>query len=70
MKQNVGGRDRLARLSVGVILGIVGLALLAGYVPGGRLVGAIVLLAAAVLLVTGWARRCPVNGAAGIDTSK
>lgn len=70
MKQNVGGRDRLARLVVGVVLGIAGLAAIVGYLPGGRLLGALALLFAAVLLVTGMVRRCPLNGAAGIDTSK
>jgi hypothetical protein len=68
MEQNVGGLDRTARLVIGPLLVIVGLAVLLGTVPGGQAVGAVLLVAGAVLLATGLTRRCVINRLLGVDT--
>ena len=74
MQKNVGGMDRIARLVVGPVLILVGiagyaglLALAVGPVPQ-ALVSVIVLLVGAVLLVTGLVQRCPLNRLLRFDT--
>lgn len=63
MKCNVGGMDRAARLTVGVVLLLVGFF---APIPAGWQI--IVFILAAVALVTGLARYCPLNAAIGLDT--
>ncbi|MDS0243813.1 MULTISPECIES: DUF2892 domain-containing protein [unclassified Haloferax] len=70
MERNVGGLDRTARLIIGVVLALVGGAALLGYWTVGTVIGAIVLLIGAILLVTGTTQKCPINEAAGIDTTE
>lgn len=70
MEKNVGGLDRTARLIVGAILAIAGLAALADYWAVGLAIGAVALVVGAVLLVTGTTRKCPINEATGLDTTK
>ena len=70
MKQNVGGFDRTARLALGVALVLASAAAFAGYWAVDVVVGLVLFLVGAVLLLTGTTRKCPVNGAAGIDTSR
>lgn len=74
MQKNVGGTDRIARLVVGPVLilaGIAGyaglLALAVGPLPQALTAG-IVLLVGAVLLVTGLIQRCPLNRVLGFNT--
>jgi hypothetical protein len=69
MDKNVGGLDRAARLVVGAIAALAGVAALAGYWTAGAVVGAVAVVLGAILLVTGTTQRCPLNEAAGIDTS-
>lgn len=69
MEQNVGGLDRTARLVVGPILLLVGLAALAEILPGGAIVGGLALLVGLVFSVTGLTRKCVLNQILGIDTS-
>lgn len=76
MEPNVGGNDRIARLIVGPILilaGIAGyvgvLALAVGPVPQ-ALASVIVLLVGVILLVTGVVAKCPLNGILGINTRR
>lgn len=74
MQKNVGGTDRIARLVIGPILilaGVAGyaglLALAVGPVPGALAAG-VVLLVGAVLLVTGAVQQCPLNSVLGFNT--
>lgn len=74
MKKNVGGTDRLARLVVGPILilaGVAGyaglLALAVGPLPQALTAG-IVVLVGVVLLVTGVVQQCPLNSVLGFNT--
>jgi NhaP-type Na+/H+ or K+/H+ antiporter len=68
MQKNVGGVDRIARLVVGPVVLLVGIAALAGAVPLGTLGVAVALLVGAVLTVTGAVQRCPLNALLGVDT--
>ncbi len=64
MKCNVGGMDRTGRIVAGIVLLLVGL-LLPSLETTWRIV---VLLIAAVALVTAIVRFCPANGLFGINT--
>lgn len=74
MDKNVGGLDRSARLVLGPILVIVGLAMLAGmFTLGsdlvmGTVVPLVVLVVGAVFSVTGYTQTCPANSILGVDT--
>lgn len=70
MDKNVGGIDRTGRIIIGVIAAIAGIAALLGYWGAGAVVGAIALVVGIILLVTGTTQKCPINDAAGIDTTK
>ena len=70
MEKNVGGLDRTARLIIGVVVALAGGAALLGYWTVGTVVGAIALFIGAILLVTGTTQKCPINEAAGIDTTE
>ena len=63
MQCNVGGIDRTGRIVVGIVLLLVGL--LAPMALAWRV---LVLVVAAIALVTGIVRYCPLNAAFGIDT--
>lgn len=70
MDRNVGGIDRTGRIVIGVIAAIAGIAALLDFWAVGLVVGLVALLVGAILLVTGTAQKCPINEAAGIDTTK
>lgn len=74
MERNVGGMDRTARLVVGPLLVIVGLAMVVGLVPlsGGAAITVglpvLLLIVGGVLVGTGGVQKCPINEAAGVNT--
>ena len=70
MDKNVGGIDRTGRLIIGAVVALAGIAALAGYWAVGAVTGGIALLIGAILLVTGTTQKCPINEAAGIDTTE
>jgi hypothetical protein len=70
MDRNVGGLDRSARIVVGGLLAIAGIAAVIGYWEIGAAIGAGALVVGVVLLVTGTTQKCPINSAAGIDTTE
>ena len=65
LESNVGGVDRTIRIGAGIIL--VGVAMFGETSVLWRTVSWAV---AAVLLVTAFARYCPINSALSIDTSE
>jgi disulfide bond formation protein DsbB len=65
MKPNVGGIDRIARIVIGIILLIVGLA-----APLEMTWRIVALVIAAIALVTATTRFCPANAILGINTSE
>lgn len=74
MKKNVGGVDRIARLVIGPILVLAGLAgyagllvLAVGPLPQ-ALTSVVVFLIGAILLVTGLVQKCPINLLLGFNT--
>ena len=70
MQQNVGGLDRIARITIGPVLVLAAVAAFTGSVALGAIVGAAALVAGASLLVTGTTRKCPANELAGVDTTE
>lgn len=65
MKRNVGGFDRNARIVVGVVLLIVGLA-----APIAMTWRVVSLVIAAIALVTAFVGYCPANAILGINSCK
>ena len=70
MEQNVGGLDRTARLVLGPLLVLVGLAAVVELLPLGMPVAAAALLVGLIFVVTGLTRTCVLNSLLGIDTSE
>jgi len=70
MQKNVGGIDRTGRIVIGVIAVLAGIAALMGYWAVGIVTAVIALVVGAILLVTGTTQKCPINDAAGVDTTK
>lgn len=75
MNINVGGNDRTARLVLGPLLVLAGLAGYAGLVrvafgPFPQALTSIILIILGLILVgTGYTRKCPINEAAGRNTA-
>jgi len=65
MKCNVGGNDRTFRIVLGIVLLIVGLAS-----PIDMTWRIVLLIVAAIALVTAIVRFCPANAMFGIDSCK
>lgn len=63
MKCNVGGMDMAARLIIGVILLIVGFT-----IPLDATLQTVLFVLAAIALVTGAIRYCPLNHMLGISS--
>lgn len=63
MKRNVGGIDRIARIVIGIVLLVVGVA-----APIGMTWQIVALVIAAIALVTATVRFCPANAILGINT--
>jgi hypothetical protein len=76
MQKNVGGIDRIARLVVGPILILAGIAGYAGFLvlavgPLPQALTAVILfLVSAILLVTGLSQTCPMNRLLGVNTNQ
>lgn len=69
MEQNVGTTDRYVRIIVGIVLGVVGIAVFAGPLASlGTIVGAIALIVGVVFLGTGLTQRCLLYQPFGIST--
>jgi hypothetical protein len=76
MKKNVGGIDRVARLVIGPVLILVGIAgyaglltLAVGPLPQ-ALTAVMVFLVGTILLVTGFVQKCPLNRVLGLNTHR
>jgi hypothetical protein len=70
MEKNVGGIDRNARIVIGVLVAVAGIAALGDVWEVGLAIGGIALLVGVILLVTGTTQKCPINDVAGIDTTE
>lgn len=76
MDRNVGGFDRTSRLVVGPLLVLIGLVSFVGPVDLGMwgtlgvLAAGTLLVAGAILTVTGATQKCPANQMAGLDTTE
>ena len=71
MEQNVGLTDRYVRMALGIVLGIVGIAVFAGPLGNlGTVVGAVALVVGLVFLGTGITQRCLLYKPFNISTLK
>ena len=70
VNKNVGGIDRIGRIAIGLLVLVAGLAIVAEVWEVSIIAGAVALLVGIILLVTGTTQKCPVNEAAGIDTTE
>lgn len=72
MEENVGDTDKIVRIVLGAISGLLSLAILADLLPESLSVPTIASpvlgLIAIVLLVTAFTEKCAVYSALGIDT--
>ena len=70
VNKNVGGIDRIGRIVIGVLVLVAGLAIVAGVWEVSVIAGVVALLVGVILLATGTTQKCPLNEAAGIDTTE
>jgi hypothetical protein len=76
MQKNVGGYDRIGRFVIGGLLVVAGIAGYIGMLPVAvgpvpqALMALVLVLVGAVLLVTGYTQKCPINSAVGANTTK
>lgn len=76
MEKIVGGVDRMARLVIGPILALVGIAGYAGFIwvaggPVPQALGSIVIfLVGAILLVTGAVQMCAITRLLGVNMAR
>ena len=68
MDKNVGGVDRTARLVIGALLVLAGLAGYLGAVELGLTVAGLAVVVGAVLLVTGAVQQCPLWAVVKVNT--
>lgn len=68
METNVCALDRTVRLALGVVLAVVGVAIVAEVIEAGVAVGGVALLAGVILIGTGAMQLCPIYSIVGIDT--
>lgn len=70
MDKNVGGLDRNARFIIGALLVLAGILIYLDYLALGVVAAVIAVVVGAILLVTGYMQKCPINQAAGINTHR
>lgn len=70
MENNVGSTDKMVRMALGAILGLVSLGILADYVPGPEIALPLLGIIAVVLLATGYFGKCALYSMLGVDTSE
>lgn len=74
MDKNVGGYDRIGRFMIGGVLLVAGIAGYAGMLRVAvgplpqALLALILVLIGAILLVTGYIQKCPINSVLGMNT--
>jgi uncharacterized membrane-anchored protein len=76
MEKNVGGYDRIGRFVIGAVLVVAGVAGYAGVIPVAvgpapqALTAIVLVVIGAVLLATGYTRKCVINRILGVNTNK
>jgi len=68
METNVGTPDRLVRLVLGAVIGLVGLAALGGLLELTSVIGVAAVVVGLVLVGTALTRTCLVYSLLGVDT--
>lgn len=68
MENNVGEKDKLARILVGALFGIASVAILTGYVELAEWFSPLLGIVSLVLLATGFTGKCGLYQAIGINT--
>lgn len=70
MEENVGGNDRLVRILLGAVLGLVSLGVLGGYLQYPMWTSPVLGVLALVLFGTAYTCKCKFNEMLGRDTSE
>jgi hypothetical protein len=70
MEENVGGTDRLARIVVGAVLGLISLGVLGNMVDAPMWVSPVFGILALALLGTAYTCKCKINDLLGRDSSE
>ena len=70
MDKNVGSTDKIVRIVLGAILGLVSIGILADYVPVTEIASPVLGVLSIVLLATGYFGKCGLYSALGMDTSE
>jgi ABC-type multidrug transport system permease subunit len=68
MEKNVGSTDKIVRIVLGAIVGLVSLAILGGAIPGSGVVSLVLGIVAIVLLATGLSGTCGLYAVLGMNT--
>ncbi|MFB6132804.1 MAG: DUF2892 domain-containing protein [Halanaeroarchaeum sp.] len=74
MEKNVGGYDRIGRFVIGAVLVLVGIVGYVGIVQVAvgplpqALTSVVLVVIGAILLVTGYVHKCPINSVIGLNT--
>jgi hypothetical protein len=68
MEKNVGNTDKLARILIGAVAGVISLAILGGMIETTMLLSPVLGLVALIMLVTGFTNTCPIYRALGMST--
>jgi hypothetical protein len=68
METNIGSVDRVTRVLVGAVLAVVGVAVFAGPIEAGAVVGGLALLAGGILLGTAATQFCLLYRLVGVNT--
>lgn len=70
MENNVGDTDQIVRMALGAVTGLASIGILANYIDQPEIYSAVLGVLSLVLLATGFAGKCGVYSALGIDTCK
>lgn len=68
MEENVGSIDRIARLVIGAVVLLAGVAVLGGVVGGSVILGVVLAVVGIVLIGTGITQMCALYSVLGVDT--
>ncbi len=68
MDVNVGSTDKLTRIAVGAVAGLLSIGVLVGSVSLPAVLSPVLGLVAVIMLVTGYTGLCPVYSLLGVDT--
>jgi len=70
MENNVGSTDQAVRITIGALMGLSSIAILAGYLDVEELLSPVLGVLSVVLLATAYTGKCGLYNLLGINTCK